>query len=56
MILKDNKWKVYDVVVEGISLVRNYMNQFKEILRKEKYASLLQQMEDKVTALWPGNI
>jgi len=51
MMLRDNVWKVYDIVVEGVSLVRNYMEQFKEILRKEGYASLLKQVEDKVAEL-----
>jgi len=54
MILKDNVWMVYDIVVEGVSLVRNYMEQFKEILRKEGYASLLKQVEDKVAELDQG--
>ncbi len=54
MILKDGVWKVYDVVVEGVSLVRNYMEQFKSILRKEGYPSLLKQVEDKVIALEGG--
>ena len=56
MLLKDNQWKVYDIAVEGVSLVRNYMSQFKEILRKEKYATLLHQIEDKVISLNPGSI
>lgn len=51
MMLKDDIWMVYDIVVEGVSLVRNYMDQFKEILRKEGYASLLKQVEEKVTKL-----
>ncbi|MCL7488141.1 MAG: ABC transporter substrate-binding protein [Desulfobulbaceae bacterium] len=51
MLLEGDMWKVYDIVVEGVSLVRNYMEQFKEILRKESYASLLKQVEDKVTEL-----
>ncbi len=55
MMLKDGVWKVYDIVVEGVSLVRNYMEQFKEILRKEKYASLLKQLEDKITELETSN-
>ncbi len=32
MILKDGKWKVYDVVVENMSLVQNYRAQFNDIL------------------------
>jgi phospholipid transport system substrate-binding protein len=51
MALKDGVWKVYDIVVEGVSLVRNYMEQFRSILRKEGYASLVNQVENKVTEL-----
>jgi len=51
MKLKNDVWRVYDIVVEGVSLVRNYMSQFKEILRKEGYSSLLKQVENKVTEL-----
>lgn len=54
MLLQDGVWRVYDIIVEGVSLVRNYMEQFKEILRKEGYASLLKQVEAKVTELDEG--
>lgn len=56
MLLQDNRWKVYDIAVKGVSLVRNYKEQFREILRREKYAVLLQQIEKKVTTLNPGAI
>lgn len=32
VIKKENNWKVYDVVIEGVSLVNNYRTQFREIL------------------------
>lgn len=51
MLLKKGEWLVYDIVVEGVSLVRNYMEQFKEIIRKDGYPSLLKQMEDKIEEL-----
>ena len=51
MMLDNDIWLVYDIVVEGVSLVRNYMDQFKEILRKEGYPHLLKQVEEKVTTL-----
>ena len=54
MIKKEDAWNVYDVVIEGVSLVRNYMEQFKPILRKEKYAGLVKQIEDKVHELKSG--
>lgn len=54
MLLENDTWMVYDIVVEGVSLVRNYMEQFKEILRKEGYDNLLVQMEEKVIELEEG--
>ena len=32
VILKDDAWRVYDVVIEGVSLINNYRTQFREIL------------------------
>ena len=43
-----NKWLVYDVVIEGVSLVRNYRTQFESIIAKEQYAGLVVKMEEKV--------
>lgn len=40
-------WRVYDVVVEGTSLVQNYREQFKRILRKDSFAGLSKQLRDK---------
>jgi len=51
MILKGREWMVYDIVVEGVSLIRNYMEQFREIIRKDGYQSLLSQLKNKVNEL-----
>lgn len=51
MILKDNRWMVYDVIIEGVSLTRNYREQFKQILRRDGYESLLKLVEKKVSEL-----
>ena len=51
MLLEDDQWMIYDVIIEGVSLVRNYREQFKEILRKEKYSGLVRQIEKKVKQL-----
>ena len=48
MLLQGQDWMAYDIVVEGVSLVRNYMEQFSEILRKEGYPGLVKQIEDKI--------
>ncbi len=44
---KNGKWMVYDINIEGVSLVRNYMEQFKSILRTEKFDGLVKVIEDK---------
>lgn len=51
MLLKDDRWMAYDVVVEGVSLIRNYMEQFSEILRKDGYPGLVKQIEQKIAEL-----
>jgi phospholipid transport system substrate-binding protein len=48
MLLRDEQWMAYDVVVEGVSLVRNYMEQFREIIKKDGYAGLVKQIEEKI--------
>lgn len=50
MILKDGKWKVYDVVVENVSLVQNYRTQFNEILSGGTPEQLLETLRKKVKA------
>jgi phospholipid transport system substrate-binding protein len=48
VILKDGKWKVYDVVVENVSLVQNYRTQFNDILTKDTPEQLLEILRNKV--------
>lgn len=43
----DSGWMVYDINIEGVSLVRNYQEQFKSILRTDDYNSLVKVIEDK---------
>lgn len=45
----ENQWKVYDIIVEGVSLVKNYRTQFASILRKEKPAQLIERLNQKLT-------
>jgi phospholipid transport system substrate-binding protein len=47
-ILKDGTWKVYDVVVENVSLVQNYRSQFNSILAKNTPDQLLETLRKKV--------
>jgi len=48
VILKDGSWRVYDVVVQGVSLINNYRSQFKEILVNKPPESLLETLRKKV--------
>src|SRR5262245_13569563 len=41
----DGQWKVYDVVIDNISLVRNYRAQFERIISKSSVQDLLQKMK-----------
>jgi phospholipid transport system substrate-binding protein len=43
----EGDWKVYDIVIEGISLVNNYRTQFNTIITKDSYAGLVKQMRLK---------
>ena len=45
---KSGTWKVYDVVVENVSLVMNYRSQFNEILAKGTPDELLEILRKKV--------
>lgn len=44
---KGVEWRVYDVVVDGVSLVSNYRGQFSKILRSSTYADLVDQLRKK---------
>lgn len=41
-------WKVYDVIIEGVSLVQNYRSQFNSIIRSDSYQVLVKRLRDKV--------
>ncbi len=45
--LKENRWRIYDVKVEGVSLIKNYRIQFKRSLKTNSPAELIKQVEKK---------
>jgi phospholipid transport system substrate-binding protein len=47
---KSGQWRVYDVVIEGVSMVKNYRGQFRQILSTKKPEDLLQTLREKVKA------
>jgi phospholipid transport system substrate-binding protein len=50
VVRRDDQWKVYDVVIDGISLVSNYRSQFNSIIQKGSYDDLVQKMRVKQEA------
>jgi phospholipid transport system substrate-binding protein len=45
--LVDKDWKVYDVVIENISVVNNYRSQFNRVISKSSYQELVRTMKEK---------
>jgi len=45
---KDSVWWVYDVNIEGVSLVNNYRSQFNDILIKSSFEDLLKRLKEKL--------
>jgi len=45
---KKGSWMVYDLVIEGVSLVGNYRSQFDQILQKDTYEELLEVLKKKI--------
>lgn len=44
---KADKWEVYDIIVEGVSLVNNYRSQFSQIIRSSSYEELVKKLKKK---------
>lgn len=43
----NGNWKIYDVVIENISLVNNYRSQFNRVITRSSFDDLMQKMKDK---------
>lgn len=47
LLKKGGKWEVYDIVIEGVSLVNNYRTQFNSIIRSNSYEELVKRLKNK---------
>ena len=45
---KEKGWFIYDVSIEGVSLVNNYRTQFNSIILKSSYRELVKKLAAKV--------
>ncbi len=47
MLIKNNEWVVYDVSVEGVSMIKNYREQFRDILASNSPDDLIKRVREK---------
>jgi phospholipid transport system substrate-binding protein len=47
---KGGDWRVYDVVIDGVSLISNYRGQFSKIIKSSGYDELVDKLRKKSTA------
>ena len=45
---KSGSWKAYDIIIEGVSMVKNYRTQFRQIISKDSPDKLLEILRKKV--------
>jgi phospholipid transport system substrate-binding protein len=46
----NGSWMVYDVIIEGVSLVGNYRSQFDQMLQKNSFEKLIEDLKNKIKA------
>jgi phospholipid transport system substrate-binding protein len=56
LLKNDANWEVYDVIVEGVSLVNNYRTQFAKIIRTSSYEELVKKMQAKLEGEEAGEL
>ena len=49
MHVRDGSWRIYDVVVQGLSFIASYRTQFDRVIRAESYGSLRERLQKKAT-------
>jgi phospholipid transport system substrate-binding protein len=45
--VKEGTWHAYDLVVDGVSLVKNYRSQFEKIIRADSYRELVRRLRER---------
>jgi len=51
LVQRTDGWYVYDVVIEGVSLVRNFRSSYGHIVDREGFDGLFSKMQQKITEL-----
>jgi ABC-type transporter MlaC component len=50
LVERNGNWRIHDIEMEGVSLVRNLRTQFNKIITHFSYAELLRRMNEKLTS------
>ena len=53
LISRNGEWKVFDVIIEGVSLTKNYRSQFNNFLNGKSMDQLLELLEKKTDGVRP---
>jgi phospholipid transport system substrate-binding protein len=48
LVTDDQRWGIYDVIIDGVSLATNYRAQFTKILRTSSFEMLVQRIKEKL--------
>jgi len=55
MIQGGGEWLVYDIVIEGVSMIKNYRSQFARIIHRDSFGTLMEKLNTKVDKLEDGH-
>ena len=54
LIESPSEWRVYDIVIEGVSLIKNYRSQFGKVIHNDSFDTLMDKLNAKVKELEVG--
>ena len=47
LLLKEGRWHAYDLIADGVSLVKNYRSQFQKVIRDSSYQELVKKLRER---------
>jgi phospholipid transport system substrate-binding protein len=51
LLLKDNRWFIYDIVIANMSLISNYRAQFERVIRTASFEDLVRRLQGRIGLL-----
>ncbi len=51
LIKSGGDWRIYDIVIEGVSMIKNYRSQFAKIIYRDSFDTLMDKLNSKVNKL-----